>query len=362
MVKGLRMKYNRMTAPVKMALWFLVCSFLQRGIGLITTPIFTRIMTDAEFGRYSVYNSWYSIISVFATLSISGNCFTRELVVAEDERKKYELASSLYGLIICIIAGFGIIYLCLQDWINRVTGLNSYQFLRDDYEKLRKYFFSQPIDYLFYDHYETEGFHTSPHAILRIKGTHVYFKGARSCKYASSCDGIYIDIFPIDSLINDEKKAQKQMKEFNIIERLIILKSALAYGEKTSPIKIILKKVISDFLWFISFKSLNQRLDNIMKRYHSEKTTNVIIMILPDIKKNIFPRACFQEPKILDFEGKKFPAPTRPEEFLTIHYSDYMTCPHEKERWDYIDNFIEDVDFGNYPPLIKFIKEKRLGE
>ena len=233
---------------------------------------------------------------------------------------------------------------------------------RDDYEKLRKYFFSQPIDYLFYDHYETEGFHTSPHAILRIKGTHVYFKGARSCKYASSCDGIYIDIFPIDSLINDEKKAQKQMKEFNIIERLIILKSALAYGEKTSPIKIILKKVISDFLWFISFKSLNQRLDNIMKRYHSEKTTNVIIMILPDIKKNIFPRACFQEPKILDFEGKKFPAPTRPEEFLTIHYSDYMTCPHEKERWDYIDNFIEDVDFGNYPPLIKFIKEKRLGE
>ena len=129
MVKGLRMKYNRMTAPVKMALWFLVCSFLQRGIGLITTPIFTRIMTDAEFGRYSVYNSWYSIISVFATLSISGNCFTRELVVAEDERKKYELASSLYGLIICIIAGFGIIYLCLQDWINRVTGLNSYQFL-----------------------------------------------------------------------------------------------------------------------------------------------------------------------------------------------------------------------------------------
>ncbi len=129
MLKGFIRKYNNMSAPVKMAFWFLICSFLQRGIGLVTTPIFTRIMTESEFGRYSVYHSWYSIISVIATLSISGNCFTRGLVVADEEKKKHELASSFYGLILILIIGFGIIYLVFKDWINNVTQLTSYQFL-----------------------------------------------------------------------------------------------------------------------------------------------------------------------------------------------------------------------------------------
>lgn len=129
MISALIKKYNGMNAPVKMAFWFLVCSFLQRGIGFITTPIFTRIMTDTEFGRFSVYNSWYSIISVFATLSISGNCFTRGLVVADEDKKKHELASSFYGLILLIIIGFGFVYFLFHDLINSVTGLTSYQFL-----------------------------------------------------------------------------------------------------------------------------------------------------------------------------------------------------------------------------------------
>lgn len=129
MLKGLVKKYNDMNAPVKMAFWFLICSIFQKGIGFISTPIFTRIMNGSEFGRYSVYQSWYSIISVFATLSISGNCFTRGLVVEEDEKKRQELASSFYGLIIFIVVVFGIVYYILQDWINNITHLSSYQFL-----------------------------------------------------------------------------------------------------------------------------------------------------------------------------------------------------------------------------------------
>ena len=129
MIKKAIAKYKDINAPVKMAFWFLVCSILQRGIGVITTPIFTRIMSDSEFGRYGVYNSWYSIIAVFATLSISGNCFTRGLVVTDTEKERFSLASSFYGLIFTLITGFVILYLIFRNWINNVTALNSYQFL-----------------------------------------------------------------------------------------------------------------------------------------------------------------------------------------------------------------------------------------
>ncbi len=122
-------KYNSMSLPVKMAFWYLVCSFIQKGIGMIVTPVFTRIMEDAEFGRYGVYSSWYSIISIIVTLCISGNCFTRGLVVADDKRKKEQLSSSLLGLVLTLIAFYCIVYLLLRKQINSLTNLNSYLFL-----------------------------------------------------------------------------------------------------------------------------------------------------------------------------------------------------------------------------------------
>lgn len=119
-------KYKDMTLPAKMAFWFLICSMLQKGIGMISTPIFTRIMTENEYGRYSVYLSWYNIIAVFVTLSISGNCFTREIVVLDDNVKKYKLASSLYSLVLTIILVAMALYFIFRDLINRITGLTPY--------------------------------------------------------------------------------------------------------------------------------------------------------------------------------------------------------------------------------------------
>lgn len=130
MIKKLFAKYKSMSLPVKMAFWFLVCSFLQKGIGMICTPLFTRIMTESEYGRYSIYTSWYSIISVFVTLSISGNCYTRALVVYEgDQKKQNELQSSLLGLTTTLIVFFAILYLPLRTIINKYTGLTDYLYL-----------------------------------------------------------------------------------------------------------------------------------------------------------------------------------------------------------------------------------------
>lgn len=129
MVKKLLNKYKSMSLPVKMAVWFLICSFVQKGIGMVTTPIFTRIMEDSEYGRYGIYTSWYSIISVVATLSISGNCFTRDLVITDSEKKQNELASSLYGLSITLLAIWCTVFIIFNKKIMEWTSLTEYQFL-----------------------------------------------------------------------------------------------------------------------------------------------------------------------------------------------------------------------------------------
>ena len=69
LLEQINKKYNNMNNAVKMSFWFFLCSFLQKGIGFITTPIFTRIMVDSEFGRYSLFNSWSSVVAVVVSLS-----------------------------------------------------------------------------------------------------------------------------------------------------------------------------------------------------------------------------------------------------------------------------------------------------
>lgn len=42
---------------------------------MITVPIFTRIMSTSEIGMVNLYNSWYSLLNVIATLSLTSGGF-----------------------------------------------------------------------------------------------------------------------------------------------------------------------------------------------------------------------------------------------------------------------------------------------
>ena len=66
--KALLKKYQNLNRAVKASFWFLVCSFFQKGVAFITTPIFTRLFTADQYGIYSVYQSWSSVISLLVGL------------------------------------------------------------------------------------------------------------------------------------------------------------------------------------------------------------------------------------------------------------------------------------------------------
>ena len=72
---------------------------------MITTPIFTRLLTTQEYGEFNVFNSWLSIVTVFVTLNLYNGVFTRGLVKYEEDRDRY--ASALQGMCtLCILIGF----------------------------------------------------------------------------------------------------------------------------------------------------------------------------------------------------------------------------------------------------------------
>ena len=120
-------KYKSMPVQIRASLWFLVCSFLQKGISIISTPVFTRLLSTSEYGKYGVFNSWLTILTVFVTLNLYSGMYTRGLVKNTEDRRAY--SSSLQGLCLTLDVIWIAVYLLFHRQINRITSLTTVQML-----------------------------------------------------------------------------------------------------------------------------------------------------------------------------------------------------------------------------------------
>lgn len=127
MIRKLLDRYNLLPLKVKATLWFFVCSVLQRGISMITTPIFTRLLTTAEYGQFSVFNSWLSIVQVIVTLRLSAGVYTMGIVKFKEEEKIY--TSSLQGLNLVLCLTWTAVYLLFHNFWNSLFSLTTVQML-----------------------------------------------------------------------------------------------------------------------------------------------------------------------------------------------------------------------------------------
>ncbi|WP_300343791.1 oligosaccharide flippase family protein [uncultured Oscillibacter sp.] len=127
MIEKLVQRYKAVPIPVRASMWFAGCSFLQRGISMITTPIFTRLLSSADYGRIGVFNSWMSILSVFVTLNLSAGIFMQGLVKFSAERERF--SSAMYGLCTTVTAVWLVVYLLFQDLWNELFSLTAVQML-----------------------------------------------------------------------------------------------------------------------------------------------------------------------------------------------------------------------------------------
>ena len=116
-------KYKKIPAPVKASLWFTVCNVINKGIALLSTPILTRILSQEEYGNFSVYQSWVSIITIFASLNLYQNAYTKGLVKYGNNRNS--LTSSLLSLSSFITICFFIVFIVFHSFWEKIFNMSS---------------------------------------------------------------------------------------------------------------------------------------------------------------------------------------------------------------------------------------------
>lgn len=82
---------NQNNIVLKSGMWYTISNFLLRGIGFITTPIFTRLLTQEEFGSFSNFSSWVSILTIVVTLNVEATLISARYEY-EDKLDEYILS------------------------------------------------------------------------------------------------------------------------------------------------------------------------------------------------------------------------------------------------------------------------------
>lgn len=118
----LKDKYSTLSAPIKASLWYTICNVLNKGISLFATPIFTRILTEEQFGTFAIFQSWYNIIIIFTSLNIFMGGYQKGLLLYKNDVARF--TSSQLSLISIITLSFLVIYILNIDFWTTVLELS----------------------------------------------------------------------------------------------------------------------------------------------------------------------------------------------------------------------------------------------
>ena len=122
-MKALLNKFKSMPENLKATLVFAIASFATSGINYLTTPIFTRLLSGAEYGTVAVYNSWFAIVRVFASMTL---IFPGILNVGlyDHSENRWRYLSSMLGITsLCSVLLGGVYALC-PELFQRLLGLD----------------------------------------------------------------------------------------------------------------------------------------------------------------------------------------------------------------------------------------------
>ena len=123
-MKAILNKFKNMPESVKATLVFAIASFATSGINYLTTPIFTRLLTGAEYGTVSVYNSWYAIVRVVASMTL---IFPGILNVGlyEHSENRWKYLSSMLGVTTVCTLVLSVLYAIFPGVFQGFLGLNN---------------------------------------------------------------------------------------------------------------------------------------------------------------------------------------------------------------------------------------------
>lgn len=123
-MKKLIKKWNSMPITVKVSTAYAVCSILQKCLSFITLPIFTRLLTEEQYGQVTIYASWHGILQLLLSLNLAYGSFSTAMIKFKDDRDGY--IASVEGICLILSFFFLVIYIPFRYHWNQLFELPTF--------------------------------------------------------------------------------------------------------------------------------------------------------------------------------------------------------------------------------------------
>ena len=117
--------WNNLSVAKKASLALIFSRLCQKGLAMISTPIFTRIMTTEQYGNISNFTSWQGTILIVATLNLAMGVFNNGMLDFKEDRSSFMLSALALSNVCTIIVGALLVlfYPLIKDYLGLSEGL-----------------------------------------------------------------------------------------------------------------------------------------------------------------------------------------------------------------------------------------------
>lgn len=217
--------------------------------------------------------------------------------------------------------------------------------MRDDYERVIKILRGKEKDTPFFVRYPGEKNHTSPHALLYLQDTAVFWKNEKLNKHNKKPREIYIDLFPIDYLHDDLKIRKKHIKRLAKFRNALQIKTPIFHKE--SKVYTFLKWIRSLKYLYISNEKLQTKCNKEMIRYNENKGKFLGQFSSSHYKTFAVEKGVYGKPIYVKFEDMMAPIPADYDAFLkqVRVYGDYTKLPSKEKQEQFFKAEFEVFDY-----------------
>lgn len=144
--------------------------------------------------------------------------------------------------------------------------------------------------------------------------------------------GLFLDIFPVDGVGNDLKKAKRHIKLISKYRFLYSLAHCKKCSVSRNKIYYFFKFIFFKFSKLIGQEYFTKKIIKLALKYDYEKSKYAGNLVWGNGFKVIMDKNIFENTIDAVFEGNKVKIPENYNEYLTSSYGDYMTLPPIEKR------------------------------
>lgn len=148
--------------------------------------------------------------------------------------------------------------------------------------------------------------------------------------------GVFVDVFILDNVPNDEKTRERFFKKLEKYEHLWTISQYKRTKLKNPTIRAVVKRILYTGVYWTNPRFFAVKLEKLARKYYGTDCERIGTMSWAGsnrrkqaMKKEIFGEKGGVE---LFFENKKYFAPEQYDKYLKTFYNDYMQLPPEDQR------------------------------